>query len=122
MSVLKDVREEVAQLLSAISGQRAYPYLPESVAVPAWTVVDGDNYLSPGDTFGSLTVRHDVLFYTSNAANSVGTAALDEELEGAVVALVNAGWDIESVQIEALRANGSEYLGAAFTITKNIRF
>jgi hypothetical protein len=76
------------------------------------------SYVESGNTFGSFLFRFTVDLVMGAAANSVSSSGLDEQIENAIVALVNAGYSVEGVgQPYQLEANNGAYLTATLTIT-----
>tara|TARA_R110000782_G_scaffold104983_1_gene192861 strand:- start:609 stop:866 length:258 start_codon:yes stop_codon:yes gene_type:complete len=82
----------------------------------------GATYVEEGDTFGSFTARYTVDLVMGTASNSVTAAGLDDQIETALIALVNAGYSVEQVsQPYAMEANNASYLAATIQVLTKIR-
>jgi hypothetical protein len=121
MSTLSDARDELKELLAAATGKAAFSYLPGALQPPAWVVNNSSTYVTSGGSFGSILVHLDACYFTRSAANTVMTSDVDDVLEDALVALIEAGWNVESATVEGLTANSATYLGGVITVTKTFK-
>lgn len=118
MSTLGVLRGNVADLIEEATTLTAYSYNPERLIPPCAVVMPAGSYVESGNTFGSFLFRFTVDLVMSAAANKVVAAGLDNQIENAIVALVNAGYSVESVgQPYQLEANNGAYLAATLTVT-----
>lgn len=86
------------RLVEALAGQgQVYDHLPARISPPAVVVLPGSPYVLPGDRAGHVQVHHTVSVISPTGANDVVTEALDDAIEDALVALVNAGVLVDSV-------------------------
>lgn len=122
MSVIGDMRQAIADVVSTATTIPAFPYAPGRLIVPSAVVMPGSPYLESGLTFGTLTAHFQVELIMGTASNQVITSGLDDQVENAIVALINEGYLIEQVSPPyALEANGQQYLAATITINNSIR-
>jgi hypothetical protein len=122
MSAIGVARADIAALVEEATSVRGFAYLPERLVPPCAVVMPGATYIESGDTFGSFTARYTVDLVMGNAANSVSSSGLDDQLENAIIALVNEGYSIEQVsQPYAMEVNNAAYLSATIQVTTKIR-
>ena len=118
MSTLGTLRGDVADLITEATTLPSFAYNPERLIPPCAVVMPAPSYVESGNTFGSFLFRFTVDLVMGAAANSVSSSGLDEQIENAIVALVNAGYSVEGVgQPYQLEANNGAYLTATLTIT-----
>lgn len=118
--ILTTTRANVAALV-ATPNAPAFGYLPGRLIPPAYVVLPGSPYLEPGDRFGEFLIRLTVSYIAAVAVNELSTADLDAEIEDAIVALLNAGWSLESCSPPyPFQANGTQYLAADLNISNHI--
>ena len=124
MTTLTAERGALASVLTEAEGLSftIHPYMPARLQAPGGLIVPGSPYLESGNTFGSFKIRLEAHLAVRTANNEVATEELDAALDIAVVAVVNAGWGVESVsEPYGLEANGATYLAAAIQVTRAIR-
>jgi hypothetical protein len=81
----------------------------------------GTPYVTDGDVFGSINVSYTVDLIMGTAANSVTAQGLDDQIENALVALINAGYGVDNVSAPyAVDINNGTYLAATLTVNANI--
>lgn len=122
MSILGDMRQAVADVVETATTIPAYAYFPGRLIVPSAVVMPGSPYLESGNTFGTLLAHFQVEIIMGTAANEVTTSGLDDQVENALVAFVNAGYGVEQVSAPyALEANGQQYLAATISVNNSLR-
>lgn len=122
MSAIGDMRQTVADVVSTATTIPSFPYAPARLIVPSAVVMPGSPYMESGVTFGTLTGHFQVELIMGTAANSVTTSGLDDQIENALVGLIEAGFGIEQVSSPyALEANGQQYLAATISVNNSIR-
>ena len=122
MSTLGVTRADIAGIIEDATSVKGFAYLPERLVPPCAVVMPGATYIEDGDTFGSFTARYTVDLVMGTAANSVTASGLDDQIENALIALVNEGYSVESVsQPYAMEANNAAYLAATLQVTTKIR-
>lgn len=122
MSALGDLRQDVSDVVNTATSIPSYAFAPGRLIVPSAVVMPGSPYVESGLTFGTLTARFQVELIMGTAANQVVASGLDDQIESAVVGLINSGYSIEGVSTPyALEANGQQYLAATITINNSIR-
>ncbi len=122
MSVLGDVREAIASVLSADMSVQGFSYIPGRITPPCVMVAQGSPYVESGDVYGTFRARFSVDVVSATAPNDVTTESLDLMIEDALVSLVNQGINIENVgQPYALDTNNATYLAATITINTTTR-
>lgn len=120
-NALSTARTELAAAATEGSSWKVHPHVPGRITPPIGAVTPGSPYLEPGETFGSFTVRYVVSLISRTGANDFVTDELDEAITETVVALVNAGYGLESVsQPYALDAGNAQYLAVDLTTTTTI--
>ena len=124
MTVLQDLRDEIAEAVNSETGIVCHTHVPNRLSAPAFVIEGGRPYVTPGPTFGGHTVSFVVVFVAAtSASNFVTTEAVDNALEDALVALVNAGYTVEEIgQLEPVNNNGVAYVGARIFINTNTTF
>jgi hypothetical protein len=121
MSGIADARAALAAQLTEATDKVAFAYMPGRLNPPCWVVDAGSPYLDSGNTFGSLLVRFDAVYFAKpSAANSLVTAEVDDVFEAAATGLFGGDWEVETVTVVDETANGATYLGGVFTVTKTI--
>lgn len=122
MSALGDLRNATANVVKNATSIPAFPYAPNRFVVPSAIIMPGAPYLESGLTFGTLTAKFTIELVMGTAANQVTSSGLDDQIENSVVALIEDGYNIESVSSPyALEANGQQYLAATITVNKSLR-
>lgn len=122
MSALGDMRQDVADVVNAATSIKSFVFAPARLIVPSAVVMPGSPYVESGSTFGTLTANFSVELIMGTAANQVVAAGLDDQIENAIVGLVNAGYSIENASTPyALEANGQQYLAATISVNNSIR-
>ncbi len=96
MSVLGDIRQELATVLSSLD-LNTYPYLPPKAALPSAVILAGSPYVESGQTMGSRTVRLEVWISVQKGSNQSETDQGDLLVEAAVDLLEEDGWLVEYV-------------------------
>lgn len=122
MSALQDTREAFAALVSEATGLRKYAHVPEAVTESSVIVVPDSPYLTPGPTFGAMTVRLAAVLAVLLRDNETATDRLDTAVEEAFISLLNSGWtvaDISEVSVVAFggNENGPRFLSVTITAT-----
>jgi hypothetical protein len=98
-----------------------HDFLPARLAVPCAVVMPSSPYVADGDVFGSFTASFTVDLVMGQAANKVTANGLDDQIENALVGLVNAGYSVESVsQPYSMEVNNATYLAATVTVNAQI--
>lgn len=121
MSTIGDTRAAVALVIKNATGLTTYDGLQARTNVPCAIVMPGSPYVVDGDVFGSFRVSYTVDLVMGSAANSVTQNGLDAQIETALIALVNAGYSVESIgQPYALELNNGTYLTATLSVFANI--
>lgn len=122
MSNIGDMRQAIADVVSTATTIPAFPYAPGRLIVPSAVVMPGSPYLESGLTFGTLKANFQVELIMGTAANQVVTSGLDDQIENALVGLLNSGYLIEQVSPPyALEANGQQYLAATISLNNSLR-
>lgn len=122
MSAIGDMRQDVADVVNAATSIPAFPYAPGRFVNPSVIVMPGSPYLEPGATYGTLKANFQVELIMGTAANQVSTSGLDDQIENALVALINAGYLVDNVSAPyALEANGQQYLAATISVNNSLR-
>jgi len=121
MSVLSDFKASVTTALRA-AGVTSFEFLPERINPPAAVVLPGSPYVEAGDVYGTHKVNATVSLVAGNGTNDTATAALDNLIGTAVLAL----WDVADVtevsDLYAYNANGAQYLAVDISISDTISF
>lgn len=121
MSSIGDARAAIALVVKNATGLKTYDGLQARTNVPCAIVMPGSPYVVDGDVFGTFRVSYTVDLVMGSAANSVTQDGLDAQLETALIALVNAGYSVESIgQPYALDLNNGTYLTATLSVFANI--
>lgn len=121
MSKISELRTTVAGIVASATSLTTHEFLPGRVAVPCAIVMPGAPYVTDGNTFGSFDVQLTVDLIMGQAANSVSSAGLDDQIENALIALVNAGLSVANVsQPFSIEINNGSYLAATLTILETI--
>lgn len=122
MSALGDMRQDVANVVTASTSLPGYAFFPGRLIVPSAVVMPGSPYLESGSTFGTLTARFTVEVVMGTANNEVTASGLDDQVTDAVVGFINAGYSVESVSAPyALEANAQQYLASTITVNHSLR-
>ena len=122
MSVIGDMRQAVADVVNTATSIPAFPYAPGRFVVPSAIVMPGSPYVESGNTFGTVLARFQVELVMGTAANQVSSSGLDDQIENALVAFINAGYSVDQVSAPyALEANGQQYLAATISINNTLR-
>lgn len=122
MSAIGDMRQAIADVISTATTIPAFPYAPGRFIVPSAIVMPGSPFIESGNTFGTVLGRFQVELVMGTAANQVSSSGLDDQIENALVALINAGYSVEQVSAPyALEANGQQYLAATVSVTNTLR-
>lgn len=122
MSALGAMRETLADVASTATSIPGYPFAPGRLIVPSIVVMPGSPYLESGMQYGAFTARFSVELIMGTAANQVTSSGLDDQVESAIIGLLDSGFLIESVSAPyALEANGQQYLAATITVTNQLR-
>lgn len=121
MSALATARAGVASVISTATSLTTHDFLPGRLAVPCAVVMPSSPYISDGDVFGSFQASFTVDLVMGQAANKVSANGLDNQIENALVGLVNAGYSVESVsQPYSMEVNNATYLAATLTVNATI--
>lgn len=122
MSAIGDMRQAVADVVNTATSIPAFPYAPGRFVVPSAIVMPGSPYVESGNTFGTVLARFQVELVMGTAANQVSSSGLDDQIENALVAFINAGYSVDQVSAPyALEANGQQYLAATISINNTLR-
>ena len=122
MTTIKDVRQEVADIVTDATTIPAFPFFPGRLIVPSAVVMPGSPYVESGLTFGSLQIRYQVELVMGTANNEVTASGLDAQIQNAIVGFINAGYSVEGASAPyALEANGQQYLASTITVTNSLR-
>lgn len=122
MSVIQDTREALTALVAEATGLRGYAHAPESVKESAVIVVPDSPYLTPGPTFGKVTVRLAAVLAVLIRDNETSTDRLDKALEEAYISLLNSGWTVQDISDASTvtfggNENGPRFLTVTITAT-----
>lgn len=118
---INNKRASLAALIKTATGLTSYDYNPARLNVPSAVVMPGTPYVTDGDVFGSINVSYTVDLIMGTAANSVTAQGLDDQIENALVALINAGYGVDNVSAPyAVDINNGTYLAATLTVNANI--
>ena len=121
MSVLTATRQATADLLGEALDIQSFAAMPDRIVPPSVIVLPGSPYLSNGNTFGTFTAQLSVVLVTDAKVNATATTALDELIENATVALINAGISVsEASEPWQLSSANATYLASTLTTTQNI--
>lgn len=121
MSKLNEQRASLATLIRTSTGLTTHDYNPARLNVPSAVVMPGTPYVTDGDVFGSINANYSIELIMGTAANSVTASGLDDQIENALVGLINAGYSVENVsQPYAVDINNGTYLAATITVNANI--
>lgn len=121
MSVLGELRDNIATSLTTDTTVSALSYIPGRIVPPLYLVTSGSPYIESGDTYGTFKVGMNVDVISATAANDTSTEALDVLIEDALVSLVNSGVSVLSTtQPFQLEANNATYLAATISISKTV--
>lgn len=121
---LASERQALAELVTDATSATTYPYLPGRITAASGVIIPGSPYLESPDTFGrgKFKARWDVVLVVQGITNETSTPQLDLAVEDAVVALIEAGYSVESVSEPfSWSPNGSNYLASTITTTKQIQ-
>lgn len=111
MSALTDKRNEIADLLTEATGWKVYGHIPSRLAMPMGSITPDSPYITDGLTYGSVTVHLSVRLISATAPTQATTEDLDQAIEDALVALIEAGHVPTGVNEPAvLSINGGQYL------------
>lgn len=115
MSDLVDLRKTIRDELSA-AGIEAHTPMPGRLNPPTAMVQPGDPYVAPGDTYGSLEIRHEVWLFVRPGDNSRQADELDELIETALTVLISHGTTQVSKPF-VYEANNASYLATRALVT-----
>jgi hypothetical protein len=102
-------------------GFHMHEYMPERLAPPVGFVIPGSDYVTPGLTFGGYLVRYEVHMLSQGVNNESASAAVDDGIEEAIIAVVNAGWAVESVSEPfEVTLGGTSFLDVQMQVTREI--
>lgn len=120
-NIITGERKSLADLMTE-AGLRGHDHLPSKLVPPAAVVMSGGPYLEAGETFGSWTLRFDVLVVTDNrGTNDVVTGQLDVMLMTALTAMHESGWVVESIdEPRMLGIQNASYLHTTITVSTTI--
>lgn len=117
---LSTERQLISDTLS-LAGIKVYDHVPARLQPPAAVLIAGSPYLVPGERFGTFKVAWNISLIAGTAPNDQATDALDSLIEDAVVAVVNAGYDLEQVsEFGVFPSNNAEYPAVGMTIAREI--
>lgn len=117
MSALTETREEFAALVADATGLRKYAFVPEKVTESAVIVVPESPYLTPGPTFGKVTVRFAAVLALLIRDNETTTNRLDTAVENAYIAVLNSGWTVDDISDPVTATFGGENGPRFLTVT-----
>jgi hypothetical protein len=121
MSVLGDLRADIAATLLDDTDIPALSYIPGRIVPPIYLVSQGTPYITSGDTFGSFSVQMQVEVVSPTASNDTNTESLDSMIEEALVSVSNSGCSVVNVtQPFQLDVNNATYLASTINISKTI--
>lgn len=122
MSAIGEMRQDIADVVATATSIPAFAYAPGRFVVPSAIVMPGAPFIESGNTFGTVLGRFQVELIMGTAANQVSSSGLDDQIENAIVALINAGYSVDQVSAPyALNANGQDYLAATVSVNNTIR-
>lgn len=122
MSAIGVMRQDIADVVATATSIPAFAYAPGRFVNPSAIIMPGSPYVESGNTFGTVLARFQVELVMGTAANQVSTSGLDDQIENALVALINAGYSVDQVSAPyALEANGQQYLAATISVNNTIR-
>ena len=122
---LTDARTELAEALQGMQTVKAvYDEWPSKPTVPSAIVVPGDPYITygtAGTAFGEFSINLTVLLVTGySASNKVVNSSMDALIVDVLEALKGSEFTIGEIEAPApINVAGTQYLGAAFTVTTN---
>ena len=119
MSGLAAIRQELAQALDTPEAP-ALHYLAETINPPAIVLVPAEDYVTPGDVFGSWELAYTILLIAEGASTEEAADNLDNMIDQALTNL--ADWTIKGVaQPHTVTINGNPgYLASAISVTTHI--
>lgn len=122
MSALQDAREAMAELLaSELDGAQSFPFMPDRFTPPAAIILPGAPYLTSSGTFGTFTLGLEVIVVANATVNETGANALDQLVDDATVALVNAGISVSEVSEPwQMSSQNAKYLAATITTSQPV--
>lgn len=121
MSALTDARESIATLLGQATGAQAHAFMPDRIVPPSVIVLPGTPHLTASGTFGTFTLGLEVVLVAPAKVNETAATTLDQLIDDAVVALVNAGISVSEVSEPwQLSSANATYLAATITTTQPV--
>lgn len=113
---LHQLRAGMVTDLAEVAPNR-YDHIPARINLPAAIVIPGLPYLAPGDTYGTFVVRHTVALVGQAGPNATVTETLDDLIEDALAALLNAGHVVSEVSPGyAYESNTGQFLAVDLTV------
>jgi hypothetical protein len=120
-SSITTTREAMAELVGTATGAQAHAFMPGRIVPPAVIVLPGTPYLASSGTFGTFALGLEVVLVASANVNETGATTLDQLVDDAVVALVNAGLSVSEVSEPwQLSSGNASYLAATITTTQPV--
>lgn len=123
MSALGDLRGELASALASTDAL-VYTFLPEVLNAPALAILPGSPYVTTeGQPFGHHAANFTVVVVADVSTNEVVTAALDDLIGQAVVALHAAGLSAtEAGEPYAFQSNTALHLASDLAVSVPFTF
>lgn len=116
-----ELRALRVELADTITGINTYTHLPGRAVLPCVWILAGSPYLQQADTFGSQTVRHQVVIAAQTGPNDAETDELDRLIESVLHDLAEADYLVERVdQPISQNLNGQEILAVPITVAGTI--
>lgn len=117
MSSLTDIRSIIKDVVET-SGVPVAAAMPDRFTPPIAILIPGSPYISEGDTFGSFTVRHEVVVLAGQGENASTVNSLGTLVERAVHSVVEDDLlFLDEVSQPALFSHrGAEYLSCVLSV------
>lgn len=122
-----EAREELAAVLRTVETTAGYPldiftFLPESINPPAAVIGAAGPYISSGQQSfrGEFQVHWQVILLAEALNNETATLEIDHLAEESIVALVKAGYGLQSVEQPGQFESNQQVLALPMTVTKTI--
>lgn len=122
MATLKELREELAEVVADATGIQAVANLPERPVPPIALISGASPYVTydASATWGELVVQLRVDLVMSVGANSVETDLLDEVIQDTLEGVIASGWLVNEVSAPyQLTANAAQYLAVTLNCAKH---
>ena len=122
MSAISDARVAMASLLAGeLADVQTFAFMPSRFSPNAVIILPDAPYLSAGSTFGTFTLGLSVVVVADAKVNESGANTLDQLVDDATVALVNAGIAVSEVSEPwQMSAGNAAYLASTITTTQPV--